>query len=79
MPTCKKPVAGRTPDEVRKRKGPASCPAGPFTNYSWQRPTAPPPYGGSTIGAGGLNGRVRNGNGCDPSAITARKSVRGAR
>src|SRR4029077_16771492 len=25
----------------------------------------------STIGAGGLNGRVRDGNGCFPSAITA--------
>jgi hypothetical protein len=36
---------------------------------SRQRPTLPPGYPGSTIGAGGLNGRVRNGNGCDPSAM----------
>ena len=28
---------------------------------------------GSTIGAGGLNGRVRNGNGCDPSAMVTGK------
>ena len=38
-------------------------------NRSRQRPTLPPGYPGSTIGAGGLNGRVRNGNGCDPSAM----------
>ena len=30
----------------------------------WRRPTLPPPRSGSTIGAAGLNGRVRNGNGC---------------
>jgi hypothetical protein len=34
-----------------------------------QRPTLPPRLQGSTIGAGGLNFRVRNGNGCDPPAI----------
>jgi hypothetical protein len=34
-----------------------------------QRPTLPPRLQGSTIGAGGLNCRVRNGNGCFPSAI----------
>src|SRR5438874_9601548 len=34
-----------------------------------QRPTLPPGYPGSTIGAGGLNFRVRKGNGCLPSAI----------
>ena len=36
---------------------------------SRQRPTLPPGRPDSTIGAGGLNGRVRNGNGCDPSAM----------
>ena len=36
---------------------------------SRQRPTLPPGHPDSTIGAGGLNGRVRNGNGCDPSAM----------
>ena len=40
-----------------------------FRIKSRQRPTLPPGYPGSTIGAGGLNGRVRNGNGCDPSAM----------
>src|SRR5438034_11272978 len=34
-----------------------------------QRPTLPPRLQGSTIGAGGLNFRVRNGTGCIPSAI----------
>ena len=36
---------------------------------SRQRPTLPPGRPDSTIGAGGLNGRVRNGNGCGPSAM----------
>ncbi len=34
-----------------------------------RRPTLPGDLSPSTIGAGGLNFRVRNGNGCDPSAI----------
>jgi hypothetical protein len=34
-----------------------------------QRPTLPPGKPGSTIGAGRLNGGVRNGNRCDPLAI----------
>ena len=35
---------------------------------SRQCPTLPPGCPGSTIGDGGLNCRVRNGNGCDPSS-----------
>ena len=38
----------------------------------WQRPTLPGPCGPSTIGAGGLNCRVRDGNECVPSAIITR-------
>jgi hypothetical protein len=34
-----------------------------------RRPTLPVRYQTSTIGAGGLNCRVRDGNGCFPSAI----------
>jgi hypothetical protein len=34
-----------------------------------RRPTLPGGLPPSTIGAGGLNFRVRNGNGCDPSAV----------
>ena len=34
-----------------------------------RRPTLPGRLHPSTIGAGGLNFRVRNGNGCDPAAI----------
>ena len=37
-------------------------------NTSRQRPTLPRPDGRSTIGAEGLNCRVRNGNGCFPLA-----------
>ena len=43
-------------------------PIGLFCLYSRQRPTLPQSHPCSTIGAGGLNFRVRNGNGCGPSA-----------
>ena len=36
---------------------------------SRRRPTLPPSFPGSTIGAGGLNFRVRYGTGCLPSAM----------
>ena len=38
---------------------------------AWQRPTLPP-SSGSTIGAAGLNFRVRDGNGWFPCAIVTR-------
>jgi hypothetical protein len=41
-----------------------------FWLVSRRRPTLPPSFPGSTIGAGGLNFRVRNGTGCIPSAMT---------
>jgi hypothetical protein len=45
-------------------------PKGPLASkMSRRRPTLPPRYRDSTIGAGGLNFRVRNGTGCSPSAI----------
>src|SRR5207245_11639699 len=41
-----------------------------------QRPTLPSGYPDSTIGAGGLNFRVRKGNGCFPSAkVTERRKL----
>src|SRR3954465_6273003 len=36
-----------------------------------RRPTLPRPLGRSTIGAVGLNDRVRDGNGCGPYALVA--------
>src|SRR5712691_4404681 len=39
-----------------------------------QRPTLPSGYPDSTIGAGGLNFRVRKGNGCLPSAIVTERA-----
>jgi hypothetical protein len=39
---------------------------------AWQRPTLPGPFGPSTIGAGGLNGRVRDGYAWNPSAIATK-------
>ena len=44
----------------------------------WQRPTFPPPYKGSIIGAGDLNFRVRNGNGCILTAMVTRNLYRGS-
>ena len=38
-----------------------------------QRPTLPPSCPSSTIGGGGLNFRVRNGTGCDPSPMATGK------
>src|SRR5690242_14660832 len=40
---------------------------------AWRRPTLPGPCGPSTIGAGGLNGRVRDGNAWFPSAIATKQ------
>src|SRR5947208_4302983 len=56
-------------DSGKRTKGPGE--PGPFSNVSRRRPTLPPRYQGSTIGAGGLNFRVRNGTGCLPSAMAA--------
>jgi hypothetical protein len=39
-----------------------------------QRPTFPLPHGSSIIGLGGLNFRVRDGNGCDPSGMATGNS-----
>ena len=41
---------------------------------AWQRPTLPGPFGPSTIGAGGLNGRVRDGYAWNPSAIATKRA-----
>jgi hypothetical protein len=41
-------------------------PAGLFVTR--QRPTFPLPHSSSIIGLGGLNFRVRDGNGCGPSS-----------
>ena len=41
---------------------------------AWRRPTLPGPCGPSTIGAGGLNGRVRDGYVWNPSAIATKRA-----
>src|SRR5262249_43689025 len=55
-----------------KRRKP---PEGGFRKESRRRPTLPPRHQGSTIGAGGLNFRVRNGTGCLPSAMATETVV----
>src|SRR5450830_1302978 len=44
-----------------------------FLKFLWRRPTLPGTDVPSTIGSGGLNCRVRDGNGCTPSDIDTRK------
>jgi hypothetical protein len=51
----------------KRRRTPIA--GGPSHVRTRRRPTLPGPLDPSTIGAGGLNFRVRNGNGCDPSAM----------
>ena len=41
----------------------------------WHRPTLEGPCGPTTIGAGGLNCRVRDGNGWNPTAMGARNLI----
>ena len=54
----------------RKRDfGPDAMASGPKSKKSRRRPTLPGGLPPSTIGAGGLNCRVRNGNGCFPAAM----------
>jgi hypothetical protein len=53
---------------VRKREE-GRLSAALFHSEIRRRPTLPGGHPPSTISAGGLNFRVRNGNGCDPSAI----------
>jgi hypothetical protein len=48
-------------------------------SYAWRRPTLPGPCGPSTIGAGGLNGRVRDGYVWNPSAIATKRDFFGPR
>ena len=51
-----------------RRQGPPLS-GGPCLEKSRRRPTLPGGYPPSTIGAGGLNCRVRNGNGCLSAAM----------
>ena len=54
------------------KQNPAVLSAG-FLKFLWRRPTLPGTDVPSTIGSGGLNCRVRDGNGCTPSDIVTRK------
>ena len=62
---------GRRISTPKKGEGRLSCESRP--SKPRQRPTLPQGCPCSTIGPGELNFRVRDGNGCDLSGITARK------
>src|SRR5690606_7347283 len=79
---CGRRPAGRSPGAAsrkRPRKTAATmkelgaAEATPSSKAFRHGPTLPLGRPSSTIGAGGLNGRVRNGNGCGPSAIRTGK------
>ncbi|MEY2626315.1 MAG: hypothetical protein RJB08_74 [Actinomycetota bacterium] len=50
---------------------------GLFNRLIRRRPTLPGGLPPSTIGAGGLNCRVRDGNGCDPTAMATENCCQG--
>ena len=54
---------------TKNTKAPGSMNPGLRDQILGRRPTLPPGFPGSTIGAGGLNFSVRNGKRCGPSAI----------
>ena len=68
-----RPVVRRSHDTGRRDDARLDGRASSF-EYPRQRPTLPEGLPPSTIGAGGLNGRVRNGNGCVPAAMATGKS-----
>ncbi len=64
------PAAGEEPAETRNEETPHRRIGVGFQGCR-RRPTLPRPLGRSTIGAAGLNARVRDGNGCGPCALVA--------
>ena len=66
------PRAARSPT-AEKRKPPVPRGQRGSSKKIRQRPTLPRGFPRSTIGSGGLNFRVRDGNGCDPSDIATGK------
>src|SRR5690606_27945604 len=59
-----------------KKSGPPPGGGGPQHVECRRRPTLPHPNECSTIGAGGLSFRVRNGTGRSPSAITTDNTIK---
>ena len=55
-------------NSAKTKKGDRSM-SDPLSGEIRRRPTLPGSFPPSTIGAEGLNFRVRNGNGCDPFAV----------
>jgi hypothetical protein len=62
--------AAPAPRPEAQKKGPDPVRIRAFKS-SRRRPTLPQGFPCSTIGPGGLNFRVRDGIGCDPSGVTA--------
>lgn len=69
----------RRPGAARSGRRPGRAPWAANVRQIPRRPTLPPGCPGSTIGAGGLNFRVRNVTGCVPSAKATENLGRRAR
>jgi hypothetical protein len=65
----------RVPDKTASQNANKPRRSGACSKKIRQRPTLPGERSPSTIGAGGLNFRVRNGNGCNSTAIATGKHV----
>src|SRR5579884_657133 len=72
------PSRPHPPRRRQKHNKPAGQrrPTGSLLRIIWRRPTLEGPCGPTTIGAGGLNCRVRDGNGWNPAAMIARNLIR---
>ena len=69
------PVVGRASRYRARERDDARLDGGRHLRKNRRRPTLPGGLPPSTIGAGGLNCRVRNGNGCVPAAMATGSSV----
>src|SRR6185369_13019866 len=63
------PLQRTVTDSVDRNRKRPDLALDPGVELPRQRPTLPRRYQRSTIGPGGLNFRVRDGNGCGPSGI----------
>jgi hypothetical protein len=77
---CRQPTwgNGRPWTDGERDENEERAPEGALSREIRRRPTLPGSLLPSTIGAGGLNFRVRNGNGCDPTAMATETFVKGA-
>jgi hypothetical protein len=75
LSSCRRRVGQATGVDLRADAMTPASTGGRHLRKNRRRPTLPGGLPPSTIGAGGLNCRVRNGNGCVPAAMATGSSV----